>query len=423
MRHHKRIEYLAIGDELLLGLRLNAHLAFLGEQLAMAGLRIDQATEIPDEAEAIQQAFSAAWKRSDLIITTGGLGPTCDDVTKEVIATTLGRELEHNAEVEADLRQFFQRRGRTPTDNNFRQCGLIRGACALRNPNGTAPGQWLELDGRILAMLPGPASEMRPMFTAQVMPRLRDIGWAMVDAHFLQFRTMGIGESQLADWLDPIFKAYEDRILPAYCAHSGIVDVRLHPQHDDVGPETLKALASQCQQRIGEAFLGPGQPDPACLVLKQLRNLGKSLAVAESCTGGQLADRFTDVPGASKVFMGGVVCYRNCIKEALLDIPGCLLEQHGAVSPECAAAMATSVADLMEADYGLSITGYAGPEGGHEPPGTVYIGFHSSAGVWSRKEVFSGDRKQIKTRSVNAALNLLREQLLRQQMVESATLA
>lgn len=411
MQHHKRIEYLAIGDELLLGLRVNAHLAWLGEILGRHGLRIDHAAEVRDTPIDIGDAFRCAWNRSDLILTTGGLGPTCDDVTKEVIAHTLGRGLEHDPHVESDLREFFARRGKMPTDNNFRQCGLIRGALALRNPNGTAPGQWLEIDGKLLVMLPGPPAEMQPMFTEQVLPRLKERGWAVEGRGYWQFRTMGIGESQLAQLLEPLLLPLKNEIAPAYCAHSGVVDVRLHPCGDAVNNGTAEMLLENCRQALGEYFLGPDQPDPACWILQQLRSKDKTLAVAESCTGGLLANRFTNICGASKVFMGGMVCYRNEAKENLLDIPACLLEQHGAVSAECAAAMATAVAERMESDYGLSITGYAGPDGGTEPAGTVYIGFHSPYGVWSRKEYFGGNRIQVKERSVNSALNFMRIQL------------
>lgn len=412
MRHNKRIEYLAIGDELLLGLRVNTHLAWLGELLGRYGMRVDHAAEVRDTPDAIGEAFCCAWKRADLVITTGGLGPTCDDVTKEIIAATLGLGLQHDAQVESDLRQFFALRGKTPTDNNFRQCGLIDGASALRNPNGTAPGQWLERDGKVLVMLPGPPSEMQPMFLGDVLPRLQQRGWAVEGQGYLQFRTMGIGESQLAQMLEPLLEPLHNQIEPAYCAHTGVVDVRLHPCTDALQNGVAHQLLKQCSQLLGDYFLGPDQPDPAGWILHQLRARHHTLAVAESCTGGLLANRFTNICGASKVFMGGMVCYRNQAKENLLDIPSCLLEQHGAVSAECAAAMATAVAERMESDYGLSITGYAGPEGGTEPAGTVYIGFHSPHGVWSRKEIFSGNRIQIKERSTNAAISFMRLQML-----------
>jgi nicotinamide-nucleotide amidase len=191
----------------------------------------------------------------------------------------------------------------------------------------------------------------------------------------------------------------------------GYVDIRLCPIEGGWDEAKVRTLGEACRERLGDGFLGYGTPDAATEILKHLRGLNKSLAVAESCTGGLLASRFTDVPGASKVFNGGVVCYRNQIKENLLGIPGCLLEQHGAVSAECAVAMATAVAELMESDYALSITGYAGPEGGDEPAGTVYLGYHSPVGVWSRRVDLPGSRSAVKERAVMAALDFIRRKL------------
>jgi nicotinamide-nucleotide amidase len=197
----------------------------------------------------------------------------------------------------------------------------------------------------------------------------------------------------------------------AYCAHAGYVDVRLMSVPGGWDPIKVRSLGEACRDRIGDHFLGYGKPDVAALILSQLRGLNKSLAVAESCTGGLLSSRFTDVPGASKVFKGGVVCYLNEVKEHLLSVPPCLLEQHGAVSAECAAALATGVAELMETDYALSITGYAGPEAGHEPAGTIYLGYHSPIGVWSRKVILPGNRTAVRERAVMLSLDFIRLKL------------
>ncbi len=411
MTPRRKVELVAVGDELLNGLRANSHLVYLGGKLHDHGLPICWAGELRDEPEELVEAFQRALGRADLLLVTGGLGPTCDDYTAACMAAALGRKLVYSTAVEASIRAFFAARGREPTPNNFKQCDLVEGAEALPNPNGTAPGQWIALGDQIIVLLPGPPRELIPMFEDQVLPRLQALQWAVPAAASVQLRTIGLGESRVADLLSPLLDEAAGRVRVAYCAHLAYVDVRLSPVPDGLDEARLRALGEACRERLGEAFLGYGSPDIACLILKQLRSLNKSLAVAESCTGGLLASRFTDIPGASKVFRGGVVCYNNEIKESLLGVPGALLQQHGAVSAECAVAMATGAAELMEADYALAITGYAGPEAGSEPAGTVYIGYHSPLGVWSHRAVLPGNRTAVKERAVYAALNFLRLKL------------
>jgi nicotinamide-nucleotide amidase len=411
MKALRKVELIAIGDELLNGLRENGHLVYLGDKLQAHGLGLTWAGEVRDEPEEIVDAFRRALGRSDLVMVTGGLGPTSDDCTVECAAAALGRPVIHDPSVERSIREFFAARGRQPTGNNFKQCAIITGGEPLANANGTAPGQWIETGDQLIVLLPGPPRELVPMFEQQVLPRLVKANWAQPPAGELRFRTIGIGESKVADLLAPVLAPVADRVRVAYCAHLGYVDIRLTAIDEKIDETGLRALAGACRDRLGEGFLGCGAPDIACVILQQLRALEKSLAVAESCTGGLLASRFTDIAGASKVFRGGVVCYNNEVKESILGVPGCLIEQHGAVSAECAVAMATAVAELMEADYALAITGYAGPEGGGEPAGTVFIGYHSPMGVWSRKVVLPGTRTAVKERAVLEALDFLRRKL------------
>jgi nicotinamide-nucleotide amidase len=402
------VELVAIGDELLNGTRANSHLVYIGGKLKEYGLGLQRASEIRDEPEELEEGLQQVIGRSDLVLVTGGLGPTVDDYTVACTSRVLDRPLEHSEAVERDLKAFFEKLGKEPTDNNFKQCDILQGAEVLPNPNGTAPGQWIETKGKIIVLLPGPPRELIPMLEDQVLPRLTEAGWARSADTTVEIRTIGIGESKVADMLGPVLAGAGDNIRVAYCAHLGYVDVRLSPVEGGWDCLRVRALGEACREKLGEGFLGYGTPDIAALILKQLRGLNKNLAVAESCTGGLLASKFTDVPGASKVFNGGVVCYRNQIKENLLGIPGCLLEQHGAVSAECAVAMATAAAELLEADYALSITGYAGPEGGDEPAGTVYLGYHSPTGVWSRRVVLPGNRTAVKERATLAALDFIR---------------
>ncbi len=415
----KKVEILSLGDELLVGIRLNSHLTYLGGELVRHGLDPARDQELPDDTDIIRTAAAEALQRADLLITTGGLGPTSDDVTVDALARALGRGMRHDAGVETALRERYARRGLTPTGNNLRQCRIIEGAEVLPNPNGTAPGQWIEEDGKVIAVLPGPTGEMRPMFADQVLPRLIRLGWASERIPFLQIRTTGLGESQVAATLDPIFEPFADRLRVAYCAHEGVVDVRLAAVREEALPlGELNRVGERCRSALGSAFAAFGDQPVAALILGQLRRHGKTLAVAESCTGGLLAARFTEIAGSSKVFNGGVVCYRNDAKTNLLGVPACLLEQHGAVSPECAVAMATGAAEALESDYALSITGFAGPEGGNEPPGTVYIGYHSPLGVWASKIHHRGTREAVRERGVNAALDFMRRKLRKYEMHE-----
>ncbi len=411
MNTKRKVELVAIGDELLSGLRANTHLTYLGEHLAEKGLPLSLASEARDEPNALTAHLKDVLQRADLVLLTGGLGPTSDDNTAACVATALNRELEHDPEIERQIRVFFEQRGREPTSNNLKQCLIIQGAEAITNPNGTAPGQWLDMGEKVVVLMPGPPFEMYPMFENEVLPRLVEKGWIEEAIPPVEIRTIGIGESQLADMLDPVLSGAGDAVQVAYCAHAGYVDVRLMSVPGGWDPIKVRALGEACRDRIGDHFLGYGKPDVAALILSQLRGLNKTLAVAESCTGGLLASRFTEVPGASKVFKGGVVCYLNEIKEQLLSVPPCLLEQHGAVSAECAAALATGVAELMETDYALSITGYAGPEAGDEPAGTIYLGYHSPVGVWSRKVILPGNRTAVRERAVTMSLDFIRRKL------------
>jgi len=406
-----RVEILCLGDELLLGIRLNSHLRLLGDALSAHGLPVRRSHELLDDPAVIRETFSEAWARADLIITTGGLGPTTDDLTRETVADVLGKPLHHSSEQEVHLKEFFAARGVALPLNNLRQCLYIEGADLLPNPQGTAPGQWLEADGKVLIMLPGPPRELEPMWREQALPRLIEKGWARPRERFLQLRTSGIGESTLATVLEPLIDPYRDRLLVGYCAHDGAVDIRLSAIDETLSLKEIEALGQAMKDVLGEDFSHFGEMDIAALIIRQLRDRGRTLAVAESCSGGLLASRFTDIAGASRAFMGGAVCYRNEVKENLLHIPRDLLRQHGAVSPEVSVAMATAATEVFESDYALSITGYAGPAGGREPVGTLYIGLASPVGVWSRKVVAPGSRETVKVRAVNAALDFLRRKM------------
>lgn len=406
------IEVLTIGDELLLGLTPNGHLTFIGEQLARRGASIARNIVLPDDASQIERQFKESWRRASVVITTGGLGPTCDDRTREVLAGVLGQELVLDKAAKKAIEARFERMGRPMSPNNLKQAYRPKGAKLLPNAYGTAPGIFFEGDGKLLIMLPGPPTELQPMFVDQVLPLLAKHGLISSKDTYIQLRTCGIGESVLEERLQPLMDRFaEEGVDYAFCAHHGQVDFRIASKNGRPGLDRLQEISREFAASIGPDFVCFGHDSLARVVLDRLRSKERSLAVAESCTGGLLSNCFTDLPGASKVFSGGIVCYSNDTKRQMLDVPFAMLEQHGAVSAEVAIAMATGAAERLTSDYALSITGYAGPDGGtsEDPVGTVYIGLYAPEGVWCRRMTYPGQmRLAVKQRAVTAALDWLR---------------
>jgi len=419
-----RYELLTLGDELLLGLTANGHLTFIGAQLGRRGVLLQRNVTITDEADAIAAQFRESWARADVVITTGGLGPTCDDRTREVLAAALGQKLIKDPALEQAIADRFARINRRMTPNNLKQAYRFEHGAVLPNANGTAPGLWVEAQGKVLVMLPGPPNELQPMFTEQVMPRLAQLGLLSDAEAYVQIRTAGVGESMLETKFQPVFARYPGLGI-AYCAHQGQVDCRLSSPDECYSMAGLRELAEDCAALLGDDFVCFGHDSLAKVVADQLRESGRTLAVAESCTGGLLANSFTDICGAAKFFQGGIVSYSNDAKMMLLDCPECLLSQHGAVSAECAVAMATGVAEQLGADFGVAITGFAGPTGGNgeNPVGTIYVGMHAPGGDWSRKLTYPGPRGTVKQRSVTAAVDWLRRELLREARKVAVPLA
>ncbi len=408
----KNVEVITIGNELLLGRTADQHLAYLGEHLSKHHVHIQRSVVVNDDPEAIEREILESWDLADVILTTGGLGPTSDDCTREAIARALGVELIRDEGTERRLAQRFERMNRSMTPNNLRQAMKPAGAEIIRNAYGTAPGIWFERDGKILIMLPGPPEELRPMFENDVLPRLYEMGLLGEESPYVELRTVGVGESTLEHTLQPLLAGYPG-LNVAYRAQDAIVDCRLSSRNGEYSQEDLEAIGDECATALGEDFVGFGCQMLSKIISEELRGREQMLAVAESCTGGLLASCFTDIPGASKTFAGGVVAYTNAAKVQLLGVPECLLYQHGAVSAENAVAMATGVAERLSAEYALSITGFAGPGGGSpdNPVGTIHLGLHTPQGVWSRKVNYQGSRATVKCRAVNASLDWLRREL------------
>jgi nicotinamide-nucleotide amidase len=408
-------ELLTLGDELLLGLTTNGHLAFIGSQLGARGIELRRNVTVTDDAEDIAEQFRESWARSDVVLMTGGLGPTCDDRTREAVAGVLGQRLVFDPEIERHILDRFALFGRKMTPNNLKQAYRFERGEVLANANGTAPGLWVEQDGKVLCMMPGPPNELQPMFTEQVLPRLAQRALVRDREAYVQLRTAGIGESMLETKLQPAFDRHGDRLGVAFCAHSGHVDCRLSSPGGELSLDDIRTIATECAHLLGADFVTYGDDSLAKVCADLLRSQEKLLAVAETATGGLLANAFTDICSASKFFAGGCVCCSNDSKMQLLDVPECLLLQHGAVSAEAAVAMATGAAEKLGADYGLAITGFAGPCGGtnENPVGTIFVALHAPHGVWSRKLSYPGPRTTIKQRAVNAALDWLRRELER----------
>ena len=414
-RAARRYELLTLGDELLLGLTPNGHLTLIGQQLGRRGVQLARNVTVTDEAAAIAAELRESWARADVVITTGGLGPTCDDRTREAVAGVLGQKLVFDRAIEAAIADRFALLGRKMTPNNLKQAYRFERGEVLPNANGTAPGLWVEQDGKVLFMLPGPPNELQPIFSEQVLPRLAKLGLISEREAYVQLRTAGVGESSLETKLQPIFDRAGDALSVAFCAHQWRVDCASVRRTAAWRCRRCRPWPTECVALLGEDFVNYGHDSLAKVAADLLRGQEKTLAVAESCTGGLLASAFTDICGASKFFRGAIVCYSNDLKTQLLSVPECLLEQHGAVSAECAVAMATGAAEKLGADYGLAITGFAGPSGGtrENPVGTIFVGLHAPHGVWSKKLNYPGARTTVKERAVTVALDWLRRELVR----------
>ncbi len=417
----KKLDLLTLGDELLLGLRLNAHLDYLGGEFARHGLPLRRNLVVRDDPAELETAIRDAWTTADVVVTTGGLGPTSDDNTREAVSRVLGVPLEFDPEAEAAIAARFLRSGRRLTDLDRRQCYRPQGAQLLRNRFGTAPGIYLEKAGKILLMLPGPTNELRPMFENEALPRLQAAGVLTPDEAYLQLRTASVPEIQVEQRIRPVVDKYPGLGL-AFCAHQGQVDVRIAPGARDYGPQQLQAIGEEMRAVLGEDFVCFGHDSLAKVVLDELRARSATLAVAESCTGGLLANVLTDIPGASTIFLGGVVSYADDAKVQMLDVPESILEQHGAVSAETAVAMVTGAVERFGSDYAMSVTGLAGPGGGSKdlPVGTVFLGYSSPCGAWSRRLHIHGDRLTVKARAVHGALDWMRRKLRKYKAADLA---
>jgi nicotinamide-nucleotide amidase len=405
-----RAEIIAVGSEMLTAERVDTNSLYLTDQLNSLGVEVVAKHVVGDDRARLAEMVKRAASCSEVVIITGGLGPTEDDLTRDAVADALDRKQIFHEDISRRLEERFRRIGRRMAEVNRRQAYIIDGADVLPNDRGTAPGQWIEESGGYILLLPGPPHEMKAMFERQCLGRLERIVPKLV-IRTLTLRVAGMSESELDQLISPVYKKYTNPVTTVL-AGGGDIQVLLRARC------TSEAEAAALLAEVGgpiEALLGDRvysrNGDPLEVVVgAMLRGRGATLAVAESCTGGMLAERITQVPGSSAYFVGGFITYTDRMKMELLGVGAAILKEHGAVSQACAEAMALGARRRTGATFALSVTGVAGPEGGSEatPVGTVFIGLADAAGRQVTRRQFLGDRARIRAFACQTALDLLR---------------
>jgi nicotinamide-nucleotide amidase len=409
-----RAEILAVGSELLTPLRSDTNALYLTARLLEVGIDTGARVTVADDAGLLESAFRTALSRADIVIATGGLGPTEDDLTREAAAAALGRPVHRSPFLVEELKARFARFGRVMAAVNEKQADVIDGGVVLPNPRGTAPGQRVEGDGRLLVLLPGPPHEMQPMFEEQVLPLLRErAGGRALRMRILKIAAMG--ESDVEQIVAPIYKTFTN---PRTTILGGPGQVELHLTGEGASPAEAEARVEELASRIraslsGRIYSEDGRELPE-VVGSLLEDRHLTLAAAESCTGGLLTARLTERPGSSFYVDRAWVTYANRAKVEDLGIDAALLERHGAVSEEVARAMATAARAKAGVDIGVAITGIAGPGGGtpDKPVGLVFIGLSGAAGDRVRRVHFPSDRDRVRFQSTQSALEMIRRGLL-----------
>ena len=407
-------EIIAVGSELLTPQRIDTNSLYLTEQLNALGVEVVAKAVLGDDRPRLAEAVRAAVARSDILILTGGLGPTEDDVTRDAVATALERRQVFHPEILEAIERRFQRLGRRMADINRRQAFLIAGAAALPNHNGTAPGQWIEHSGRVIILLPGPPPELQPMFSEYCLPRLREALPAEV-IRTRVLRVAGMPESDLDQRISPVYLEYRNPVTTILAAPGDIqIHLRARSSSEAEAERLLEELAGKIEALLGENIYSRDGAPLEAVVGELLRARAATLSVAESCTGGLLGERITSVPGSSDYFAGGFLAYTDRMKIELLGLDEQLLSEHTAVSEQVAAAMAERAQQRTGSTFALSTTGIAGPGGGTEaaPVGTVFIGVASPRGCRAHRYRFLGNRDRIRTLTAQNALDLLRRAII-----------
>lgn len=407
-----RAEIIAVGSEMLTETRVDTNSLWLTSELNKLGVELSQKCVVGDDRDLLAATVAAALARVPLVLISGGLGPTEDDVTREAVAQAMHRRLVFSEEICRHIEAIFERRGRKMAEINRRQAFLVDGAEPLENPNGTAPGQWIDFPGGMVLLLPGPPRELKPMFENHCLPRLRErLPNAAIRTRF--FRVAGMGESDVDALVAPIYKEYTNPVTTILAAAG---DIQLHLRAQcETGEEAealVEELGARIKERLGDRLYSEDGEPLEAVVGRLLRGRAATLAVAESCTAGLMGGRLTDVPGASAWFLGGFQVYGQGMKARLLGLDEKLIEESGVVSEAAAKAMADSARDRTGATYAVSITGEAGPDSSSgAEPGTVWIGLAGPEGCEAKVFKFPGGRARVRAFAVQTALNMLRLEL------------
>jgi len=408
-------EIIAVGSEMLTPQRVDTNSLYLTAELNDLGVEVKTKCVIGDDLDRLSEAVRRALSRSEIVILSGGLGPTEDDLTREAVAQAVDRKLVYHPEIAEAIAQRFAQFKRTMAEINKRQAFVIEGAHVLPNDRGTAPGQWLEESGSIAMLLPGPPHELKAMFERQCLPRLVRVVPKQI-IRTLQLRVTGMSESDLDQLIAPVYKKYTNPATTILAANGDLqVHLRARCQTAGEAEILLAEVGGPIELLLGDRIYSRNGDSLDVVVGDMLRKLHATVSVAESCTGGMLGERLTAAPGSSDYFVGGFITYSNAMKMELLGVNPETLEKFGAVSPQTAEEMATGARRRTNSTYALSITGVAGPDSGGEtaPVGTVYVGIADAAGTQIVPRQFLGDRTRIRTFTVQMALDLLRRRIRR----------
>jgi nicotinamide-nucleotide amidase len=399
---------LAIGDELVSGQTVDSNSAWLSRELGLRGIPAVRHETVGDDRPAIREAIARAAEEADWVLVTGGLGPTADDLTRDALADAMDATMHLDEQRLAEIRAFFEKRCRTMAETNKQQAMVPDGADSLPNTAGTAPGVLASLHGARVALMPGVPHEMTEMFRRSVAPALPDGDGAIV--HRI-LHTFGTGESDLGGMISDLMQRGRNPAIGT-TAKAGRVSIRIVARGEtrSAANELAERDARELRSRLGERIIGEGDETMASVLGDRLRESGETLAVAESCTGGLIGKMITDPPGASDYFRGGVLAYDNAVKQSVLGVRADTLEAAGAVSGPVARQMAEGVRQSVDADWGVGVTGIAGPGGGTEekPVGLVFIGVAGPEGTEVHRHVFPGDREYVRIRTALAAMNYVR---------------
>ena len=409
-----KAEIIAVGSELLTPHRLDTNSLFLTRELNRLGIEVQRKHVVGDNADHLRDAFRGALERVNLVIAIGGLGPTADDLTRETVAELLGRGLHRDEAILLWIEERFRRLGRAMPEINVRQAMVPEGATVLENKRGTAPGLWLENDGRVVVLLPGPPAELEPMFMNTVAQNLERLGGG-VKLHSRQLRVAGLGESDVEQRVSTIYRSYSNT-QTTILAGPGEVELHLRIWTEDAtaAERQLDEIVERFKLALDDHIFTTHGESLEEVVARELIAHSATICVAESATGGLVAQRLTRIAGSSTYFLGGVVCYSNSLKSAWVDVPEALIESRGAVSAEVTRALAEGIRRRSGATLGLAVTGIAGPGGAtvEKPVGTVYLALANPKGVTERALRFPGDRERVRWQAAQAALDLVRRHFL-----------